>query len=232
MCQKGHKACIGACQCRGGRAAARIGAVRARCGRTALLRRRMHARGKVRAAREGKRALLRRAMLCRERGGSVRGEKTGFCPSCRRGRRPVVGGSATAGKTAAARLHATARKSGEGLSREVPQEKESPARAGQGDRAGQGMQGRRFPARGGPLAGRARKKPRSQSGASVGIGPEVRRPGLIRLRWRGLQLRLRAGLLLPPRDGRKRPSPARWPRCWRAGARARDVRPGYGWGRP
>ena len=56
--------------------------------------------------------------------------------------------------------------------------------------------------------------------------------GLIRLRRRELQLRLRAGLLLPPRDGRKRPSPARWPRCWRAGARARDDHPGYGWGRP
>lgn len=77
----------------------------------------------------------------------------------------------------------------------------------------------------------ARKKPRSMSGASISIGRKAD-AGLIRLRRRELQLRLRAGLLLPPRDGRKRPSPARWPRCWRAGARARDDHPGYGWGRP
>ena len=77
----------------------------------------------------------------------------------------------------------------------------------------------------------ARKKPRSMSGASISIGRKAD-AGLIRLRRRELQLRRRAGLLLPPRDGRKRPSPARWPRCWRAGARARDDHPGYGWGRP
>lgn len=219
MCQKGHKACTGACQCRGGEDGRR-----AHRGRPCPLRANGApaeadaCAGKGRPRATGKRRDAARRAGARQEAGGGR-QRDGREDGCRRSpcRQAPCGGPEVRGGAVAGR-----RRRG----------RESPAREeGQGGT----VRDRACPAavsREAARCGAGTKKPRSQSGASISIGPEVRRPGLIRLRRRGLQLRLRAGLLLPPRDGRKRPSPARWPRCWRAGARARDVRPGYGWGRP
>ena len=219
MCQKGHKACTGACQCRGGEDGRR-----AHRGRPCPLRANGApaeadaCAGKGRPRATGKRRDAARRAGARQEAGGGR-QRDGREDGCRRSpcRQGPCGGPEVRGGAVAGRR----RRGG----------KARRGRKGREEPCGTGHVRPRFPARR-PAAERARKKPRSQSGASISIGPEVRRPGLIRLRRRGLQLRLRAGLLLPPRDGRKRPSPARWPRCWRAGARARDVRPGYGWGRP